>query len=1455
MKYKSLRISLMSILCMLFGVVHADFKDIKVTLADADKWQTTVANSATVYITVAADGTIGTTENAAEAAATLTGKWHGTAYGWSNFTADVPVNGCVKITYATHDYGNDIVVTNDKGEEVAKLNTQGAKWSADPSNVVVAYYRTNEATTLHFSKANYNPYFAVESIDPADLPAETTKYTIKFDAGKGEGKAPEAIEVNAGDKFKTPKNYTIYAEGKTLTGWDDGTKVYAIGEEITPEGDMTLTAAFTGNEVSLADRSSAVIINYTLDGYNDNPKYKFEGNSGFMVTQATVDGKTIDVKADIDATGGKFAHNGSGWHQVNAGTKVMVPSCKGAAISVATYNDATSVKFNSTDGGASDNTATYTAETDDATLEIKQASNNYWNNLQITLPAPTTTPEPPVAKDVTATWDFVANCAKLAAKADGGAYTETTMASDVEGISMTIVYNGGQIKNNDNSYYVGNGVEMQIPVKNKGDLVTVAGYPGYFSYSVGGKEATEKDTEYKATAADAEKGYVSVVSTGGNNYINAITVTQYAPKGATTLTDEAVTATFPFNLGTEGQKATFSNADYFISSKVNHGNSLTIKDKSNKSGFDMTRFQPVDKETEASAENAIRFLIQPKFGFVFTPTKVSLKATRFGTNDGNLDFAWQNPDGTTVSLDTKQKPNRENGLDANKEPTAYNYSAYSYDITGATPGEGACGLVINLYGLANNKQIGFADIVIEGTLSGTEKDVPVLESFKINGKDCSVEDVFGDQYEATYELSKTEKMVSESNPLTDVTAASGELGTITYAGDDTKCTVTIPMTAADVNLSYVLNIVQKRDFTVTYLNTDGSEMGTQQVEKDAAISQFACDYTTATAPEGEKVRGWFYKAGGGLKAATSDVITEDTKLYAVATEIEVSSNSKKYEFNLADPYFYAEDHEAFSPQEGSKFYWHDTTHGWAAYNGDKIDLLVGPKATISVALCRYGKGTNILVKKGEETLATLDGMNADSDGAVVAYEYEGEAGTLTLEMVASGEMYIHSVKIVNTSETSYVSDGQWYFVKAGDASSFIDVLDIVNGKNASTNAARSFIYLPNGTYDLKQAVLTGITGHNISFIGESQDGVIIKNAPDIDKEGIGTTATLKNTGTGNYFQDLTIQNALDYYGAQDAGKEGGRAVCLWDTGTKTVCKNVTMLSHQDTYYTNNVNGEYYWEDSNIHGTVDFICGEGTLFMEKSTLTIEPRYKNKNGECTVTAASTGKGKTYGYVFNNCKIENNATSFNLGRAWNNEPRVAYLNTTFNDDKLVASRWTAKGMNVVAKEFVEYNSTGGNVVTTNIVDFYYGDNHNEMETILNAEQAANFAVDKVFTEWTPASLTVQAAAPANASYDNGTVKWDAVEGATTYALFNNGEFVAIVEGTSYNITIDTEADKLTVRTANAMGGFGEAAEVKAIATGIDQISNVDNTEVIYNIQGMRVKKAGKGVNIINGKKVVIK
>ena len=713
------------------------------------------------------------------------------------------------------------------------------------------------------------------------------------------------------------------------------------------------------------------------------------------------------------------------------------------------------------------------------------------------------------AQDVTATWDWQNKIPETIVNVNIQGANEGDVASNVEGISLHVISNGGKLQYNSSGYAQFNqNTTIQVPVKNAGDVVTVVSYPGQSSYTVGGEDATGQNTfEYTAKASDATKKYVEIVPTK-TAYLYSITVVQKAPKEATTLENEAATATFPFNLGTDGQTANFGDdADYFLSSKVAYGSGLFIKGKDNKN-LGQTQFNPYnDNEKNANDGNAILFLINPKPGFTFTPTKVSVTSTRFGTDGGKLDFAWQNPDGSTVSLATGLTPNRDN----NATPT----STFSYDITGATPAEGQCGLKINLYSLGSGKQVGFCDIIIEGTLSGTEKDMPILASFKINGTEYAADELFeadGTDMVGTFELSKTATMVSESNPLTDITAANGEIGTVSYESTGTSCKVTIPMTAGTTSMNYILNVVQKPDFTLTYIGLDGSTIGTQTVEKDAAIGAFAVDIESVTgAKEGCKARGWFKKDIVGEKYLTTSVITGDTKLYAIETEIEVSSDSKKYTYDLTNQFFYDEDHEGFNSV--GKGYWHDKTHGWAFQNGDKIELLVGKKASVTLGLCAYSTDAEITASNG----ASIEHSKAETDGGMGSIEYDGEAGTLTLTFNAV--TYVHNITVLNTTTANYTKEGNTFTVFAGDASSFLDALDAANGTSGSDVVT---IYLPNGTYDLGQKTLTTIGRDNITIKGESQDGVVIKNRPTA--EGIGVTATLLNTSKYLMLENLTLKN-------------------------------------------------------------------------------------------------------------------------------------------------------------------------------------------------------------------------------------------------------------------------------------------------------------------------------------------
>lgn len=1064
--------------------------------------------------------------------------------------------------------------------------------------------------------------------------------------------------------------------------------------------------------------------------------------------------------------------------------------------------------------------------------------------------------ESPALQDATGVWSYANADVMEATMALSGATEAGTVKSSDGDLLMTVIANGASFRNNGDNIQVCTGAEFRIPVISTDDVVTVEGYPGYSYYTISGGDELNNTNTYKAKYSDVERGYVAVVSTNDNNYFKSFTVEQKAPKGPATLDKEPATATFTFDLGTEGQNADINCEDYFMASKVTYGSDLTLDGKDNKK-LDMTWFGIVAGTSAADESNAIRFIIQPNFGLEFTPTKVSFEMTRFGTDGGYVDVAWENPDKTVVELAKEVKPQRDNATP--------NVSECSYEVTGATPGEGACALLINLYSLNPGKRVGFRNVVIEGTLSGTEKELPMLGSFKANGVEYSVQDIFeadGENYIATIELPWDAKMISKENPLTDVTPIKGEIGKVEYQDlskdcvnpwEMEECVATIPVSLGAITINYVADFVYRPGFKVTYYDTDTKTvMGDQTVEKDTPIKEFAVDYTKAAAEDGYKVRGWYLAPANARKASVEDIVTEPMSLFARASEIETESTHKKYEFALNDASFDPADHEAFNTENG---YFHDTTHGWAFKDGDVITLLTGPKAAVSIALCRYGYGTNIKVTdaKGNE-VATVPAKSAtETDGEVVAFQYEGEPGLLTLTFEAEGELYIHSVKIMNNAEVNYASDGSWYFVKPGDARSLLDVIEAVCAVNSDRDAERAFIFVPDGVYDLRETVLTNLSGHNISLIGQSMEKTIISNAPHYTTEGIAKTATLMNTGTNLYMQDLTIQNALDYYGAQDAGLEGGRAVAFWDKGINTAAKNVTLLSYQDTYYTNNVNGTYYWETSDIHGTVDFFCGEGTMYMTNSTITVEKRKQDGSGECTITAPSTKAGDKYGYVFDNCTVVNHAAKYNFGRAWSNEPRCAYINTTLTDDKLNSARWTANGMNVAAKAFVEFNTKDaeGNVINpeSHVMTFIKGDNVNEMETILTAEQAAEYALDKVFPEWNPAALCVQVAAP-KAILSNGILTWEPTEGAAAYAIFKNGEFAAVVtEGDSYAVD-DADAD-WSIRAANAQGGFGEASYIAG--SGVKGIE-ADGEGIYFNMQGIRVDRPVKGqLYIVNGKKII--
>jgi len=1389
MKYRLLRLSLLSMLVMLFGgfslaaILNASdegpnydkFQDFEAIVNNQEGTLLTseeqVQGTAVEFgIAVNDEGkTLRVATNDPDAFATISGNYH-SEHGLTNMKVTVNVNSFVEILVGQCTYSSTpIKVTNSYGVEVASATPATACWKNDHNNITKLIYSgadTGAETTLTITGIQYCPYIAVKVHHPVAERSEFRNFAAIVNNQEGTMlTAEEQVQGKA-----VILNIAVDDDGNTI-------------RETDPNGSYHHVATITGNYHSEHGLTNMVC------AISQPP---VTGKLRILVGQCTYSSTPIKVTDLLEQELASVTPATACWKN--------------------DHNNVTEIICNS-----SEFPITITGMQYCPFIAVEK----YEEPVEPTFP-------------ITATWDYSDADIMAATMAfSGSSEVGEVEAKEKNGLKMTVVANGVTFRNNGNNIQVRSGAVFKIPIKNAGDLITVKGYPNYSKYTIGNStEVLTNENSYKAKASDAQAGYVAVTSMDDNNYYLSLSVTQYAPKEATTLDNEPVIATFPFNLGTEGQTATFSNADYFLNSKVTIGSNLSIKDKSTLTDaetgaqVDQTRLQPTTKLDTPDEASAVRFTITPKPGFAFTPTKVSLNVTRYGTDNGLADVTWEVAGGENIVLATGVKPERNN-----KNP---NISKLSYNIENATAAEGAATLLLHLYSLQDGKQFGLNDIVIEGTLSGTEKELPILASFKVNGIEYAAEDVFGDLFEATLKLSKKDNMVSAENPLTDVIATNGEIGTITYEGDETACKVTIPMTAGDVQQNYVLNVIQKPDYTLSYIGVDGTTViDTQVREEDQPIGEFAVDIATVAATkDGYKARGWFMQSYLGEKFTTDYIVTGDTKLYAVQTEVEEPSDSRKYIFNLTDKFFYAEDHEAFNPTGGV---WHDKQHGWVFAYGDQIELLVGKKANINFTFCQYSAA--------DATISSSDGqsISAVTEGACGAgtLAYEGEEGKLTLTINASGSVYIHDITIFNTTTTNYDKQGDWLIVKQGDASSFLDAIEAAKGIEGAK------VFLPNGTYDLGETVKTSVSGTNVSIIGQSAENTIVVNRPPLEWEGLDKADLLKTSATGLYMQDLSLKNDLPYTG------NNGRAASLHDVGTQTICKNVNLLSYQDTYYSNKTGGLFYFEGGELHGTVDYLCGDGRVYFNECKIINE-----KRSTATISANSEL------YVFNNCVVENNADKYNLGRAWSNNPVCVYLNTTLLDPgKLLDTRWNPSGINCdysVAGEYGTKNAEGTDITpASNVVTFTK--NNTTLETILNAEQAATYTMEYVLGDWaaTAKQETKQLEAPA-AEFANGTVTWTpANDGAIAYMIEKNGEFVGITAGSSMAVEANAESDKLTIRAANARGGFGEAKQVAYTGTSIQAINAAieRGEQVIFNLAGQRVNKATKGMYIINGKKMVVK
>ena len=951
-----------------------------------------------------------------------------------------------------------------------------------------------------------------------------------------------------------------------------------------------------------------------------------------------------------------------------------------------------------------------------------------------------------------------------------------------------------------------------------------------------------------------------------------------------------VPATFQWTVGNESEATVTSEAaDGVKETKVKVGSGLTVTTASNigcNNGNTMVLYNPVTSKQGTVEAVMVEYSVKMKKGVTFTLTGLSYDAVKKGTN--NAEYHWSyvvddvESDKTLVDKDHLIRDNN-----TTNNPPMHHEEAITADagqtvkvrfyVSGFDAGKNFCLSNVQIAGNVNGEeeQRAFTDFKVDFRseeptwVQPTEKPANVTLSnlvFKdsqhgLQGGTITVT-VDGPVKFTLGGCGYGKNIIVKKNGE-DLTTIDNKVGCDNSGVGNgyTKFATWLYNVEEAAELSFTVNgylpyfFAEACDFVpqveVRYFDTDGKTLiGSETIEGSSALV-FKYSAADVTVAEGCAFRGWFDGSGSNaLKVAEGIAVNEDLNLYAKATEIEVPALGKIYNYDLRQKSFYPEDHEVLVLNGGS---YKDTQHGWTFGNGNSLGIRVAGNALIVVGVCKYSHtgDTELRDEAGNVVGKLTTEKEVTPDGELQSIQYTGEATTLTFHFTATD--YIHSLKIYNIAELPKKDDAGYYVIAPNDGAGFILALEAMSDGEK--------IFLPNGVYDLGETVLTTISKNNISIIGQSMEGTIIKNTPDFHKEGISTTATLLITATNTYLQDLTLWNNMDYFAAL-AASGNGRGVCLQDKGPKTICKNVRMLSNQDTYYSNKIGGLKYFEDCEIHGTVDFICGDGSVYFKNNELVGEQRNANGGGANAVTA-SNADASDKGYVFESCRIryseniEGTLPVMSFGRSWNNAPKCVFLNTVLADNLVMTkeasqakdriNRWHIGAMNALPTKLGEFNSVDkdGNVVSpaSNNLTFVLNSNEKEMETILTADEAATFTMEYTLGEWSATALN-------DAKQVECEKDWSKLEADAIYMAECEGEFVKLLKGGEINQLMVYDGKTYTLRKANARGGFGpknnapqgventaaEAVKVQKIIRDGQIIIVRDNNE--YNVLGGLVK-----------------
>ena len=299
-----------------------------------------------------------------------------------------------------------------------------------------------------------------------------------------------------------------------------------------------------------------------------------------------------------------------------------------------------------------------------------------------------------------------------------------------------------------------------------------------------------------------------------------------------------------------------------------------------------------------------------------------------------------------------------------------------------------------------------------------------------------------------------------------------------------------------------------------------------------------------------------------------------------------------------------------------------------------------------------------------------------------------------------------------------------YTVAQDGSGDFKTIQEAVN-KVRDHSQQKVTIFIKNGVYHEKLVIPSW--KKNIALVGENKENTIISNDDFSGKDfsGLDFTGNPKFSTYTSYtvliqandcsVENLTIKNT--------AGRVG-QAVALEIDADRCAVKNCNILGNQDTLYTSK-DGRNYFLNCFIEGTTDFIFGEATVIFENCTI-------KSLQNSFITAASTTKEQTFGYIFLRCKLiaADGVDQVYLGRPWR-----PYAKTVFIQSELGAhirsegwNPWKGDAMFPDKEKtvfYAEYQNFGAGANANNRVKWAHQ---------LTSAQAKKYTHKNIFKDWNP-------------------------------------------------------------------------------------------------------------------------